>query len=157
MDGVIVDRVGSSVGNWLSGAIVVVCNGKSGRLVAESWVDGCRLSEEGCAVDVKALYQSGVVMGGAITDVGNSETDFVINSIAVVLEFCLDNRRNFGLVEDILLFAIDKLPALLERVSSLARKQVPTPAAARPRIDASTFFGLLTTQFENLDRELLWS
>ena len=36
VDGVIVDRVGSSVGNWLSGAIVVVGNGGSGRLTAES-------------------------------------------------------------------------------------------------------------------------
>ncbi|MBO9496602.1 hypothetical protein J7438_21310 [Thalassotalea sp. G20_0] len=86
MDGVIVDRVGSSVGNWLSGAIVAVCDGGSGRLMAESRVDDCRLSEDGCAVDVKALYQSGVVRGGAITDVGNSETDFVINSIAVGLK-----------------------------------------------------------------------
>ena len=71
MDGVIVDRVGSSLGNWLSGAIVVVSNGRSGRLMAESWVDGCRLSEEGCAVDVKALYLSGVVRGSSIMDVGN--------------------------------------------------------------------------------------
>ncbi|WP_209278132.1 hypothetical protein [Thalassotalea sp. G20_0] len=122
MDGVIVDRVGSSVGNWLSGAIVVVCNGRSGRLMAESWVDDCRLSEDGCAVDVKALYQSGVVRGGAIMDVGNSETDFVINSIAMGLKSCLGNRLNVGLVGDILLLAIAELLVFPERVSSLARK-----------------------------------
>ena len=68
MDGVIVGRVGSSVGNWLSGAVVLVCDGMPGR---ESWLDGCRLSEEGCAVDVRALYQSGVVRGSSIMDVGN--------------------------------------------------------------------------------------
>ena len=68
MDGVIVGRDDNSESNWLSSAIVVVCDGRPGR---ESWVDGCRLSEEGCAVDVKDLYLSGVVRGSSIMDVGN--------------------------------------------------------------------------------------
>ena len=68
MDGVIVDRAGRSVGNWLSGAIVAVCDGRPG---SKSWVDGCRLSEESCAVDTKALCQSGVVRGSSVMDVGN--------------------------------------------------------------------------------------
>ena len=119
MDGVIVDSVGSSVGNWLSGTIVVVCDGRPG---SKSWVDGCRLSEEGCAVDVKALYQSGVLMGGAITDAGNCVTDFFINSIALGFKPRLGNSLNFRLVGDIFLFAIAELPAFPEILSSPARK-----------------------------------
>ena len=120
MDGVIVDRVGSCGGNWPSGAIVVV--GRSGRLMVELWVDGCRLSGEGCAVDVKALYQSGVVKGGAITDAGNCEADFVINSTAVGLKARRGNILNFAKLGDKFLSVIAELPAFPEGLCSLARK-----------------------------------
>ena len=96
--------------------------GQSGRLTVESWVDGCRLSEEACAVDVKALYQSGVVAGGAITDAGNCETDFAINSIAVWFKPRRGNILNFAKVGDKFLSVIAELPAFPERLCSLARK-----------------------------------
>ena len=98
---------------------MVVCDGRPG---SESWADGGRPSEEGCAVDVRALYQSGVVMGGAVTEAGSCETDFDMNLIAAGFKPWLGNSLKFRLVGDIFLSATAELPAFPEILSSPARK-----------------------------------
>ena len=64
-------------------------------------------------------------MGGAITDAGNCETDFVINSIVGVAKPWLGNILNFlnfAKLGDIFLSVIAELAALPGRLDSLARK-----------------------------------